>query len=84
MGIGWECITVIFVRAFSAALIGKLLDLAGAGQTVCPPEADHNILFLLLGIVVIAAAVLFHTAFRAGHGLTGRLRIGIIAFRWNF
>lgn len=59
IGMGMYNLVVFMSGAFSAALIGKLLDLAG-GRGPGP----YSRLFLLLGIVVIAAAGLFHSAFR--------------------
>lgn len=71
IGMGMYNLVVFLSGAFSAALIGKLLD-AGGGRGAGPVTAGpYSIHFLVLGIVVIAAAALFYSAFRRNGGREG-------------
>jgi DHA2 family metal-tetracycline-proton antiporter-like MFS transporter len=72
MGIGMGMYNLVFFMsgALSSALIGKLLDLAGSRGSVdlvsdLPATGPYRGLFLLLALVVLAAAALFYSTFRA-------------------
>jgi DHA2 family metal-tetracycline-proton antiporter-like MFS transporter len=67
IGMGMYNLALFMSGAFSAALIGKLLDLGD--HVVADSSADltsaspYRILFFLLGAVVVVAVILFRTAF---------------------
>lgn len=70
IGMGMYNLALFMSGAFSAALIGKLLDLAGDRGPVdpavdLPSTSPYGSLFLLLALIVLAAAALFHATFRA-------------------
>ncbi|MDH4163610.1 MAG: MFS transporter [Nitrospirota bacterium] len=72
MGIGMGIYNLVLFMSggFSAALIGKLLDLTGGRASAnavsdLPAASSYSVIFLLLALVVLAASALFHTAFRA-------------------
>lgn len=70
LGMGMYNLVIFMSGAFSAAFIGKMLDMAGnraVADTLAglsSSSAPYRLLFLLLGIVVIVAAALFYSAIR--------------------